>query len=98
MELKKNQYHVVPRMEYFRELGAWNAILFFPDQEERDHGIGIYCRIEQHSSASRGYFYRTRAPRTVDEWQECLGLIEEERALGPEEDWLEAVITTRIGR
>ncbi len=88
-------YTVLPRIE--TSGGSRMPILIFPSELERGNALGAYVHIGQHCSASREYVRcKTRPPRTVAEWQSCLGLIEEERTLGPKEDWLEARIVTRL--
>jgi hypothetical protein len=98
MKLKDTEYAVVPRMEPWEGLKRWKALLFFPDQPELHRDLSIYAKVGQHGTSSRAYFYRTRPPHTIAEWKECCDLMEEERTLGPKEDWLEAVIVTGIGR
>jgi hypothetical protein len=96
---KENSYIVVPRMEYNKYSRTWEAILFLPPPEPNWGEIDIYVHVGQHSSVDRLFFYSgTRPPQSVKEWKEALDLIEEERTMGPEEDWLKADIRQKIGR
>mgnify|MGYP003613654773 CR=1 FL=1 len=89
------KYNVVPRIEMGD--GKQNAILFFPEERESNGDIGIYVKFGQHGNACHEYYTKnTRPPASVTEWKECLALIEEERTLGPSEDWGEAVIRTKL--
>lgn len=98
--MAKHIYSVLPRIEHDDTLtSGWGPLLIFPATRERDGSLGAYAKIGQHCSADPKYIREdTRPPRTVEEWRACLDLIEEERTLGPKEEWenLEARIITRF--
>ena len=51
--------------------GQLVPVLFFPDEIERDKTISAFSEAEGHSTASRAYMRRCKAPSSEGEYLAC---------------------------